>query len=114
MGELFDLERLRKKWAAEPAPPAAKISHPKLEVASLPRETLDEARESFARLAQTIARDFPAQKALLAPFMQQANELFAQLASGEGDKRALSAELDVTLSQIDDLLCLFAFPPRTF
>lgn len=108
IGELFDPKRLAPRWNAEPVQAAPKV-HPKLiEVVMAPDKRAD-ARTLLTDIRRAVERDLPAQRALLTPFLQEAEELLQALdTKGEGVDRKATCERAVeVLWRIEDLLEIY-------
>ncbi len=122
--DLFDIERLRKKWEPRQEE-AAPIVHRALAQVGAARNPLKEAREVLARMEALAVLRFPAQRTALGAFFREARELLEAHQRGL-DARATKAApapeeapagepppaplvtLQATLDRLEELLEVFA------
>jgi hypothetical protein len=123
--DLFDIERLRKKWEPRQEE-AAPVVHRALAQVGVARNPLREAREVLARMEALTVLRFPAQRVALGAFFREARELLEahqrglearatqaapapaeQAPAGEPPPAPL-VTLQATLDRLEELLEVFA------
>lgn len=115
-GEPLDLKKIRRNWelasTLEPDQPGGKLG-----AVPPPLDPFAAARGDLTRVRELLASEFAEHLPTLAPFVRRVDdalEALEALASGQGqgDARALRAELHDALYDVEDLLEVFSLPPR--
>lgn len=112
--EPFDLESVRRRWArtasvgaqagapATPNPPSTPTVAATRPVA--PLDPFDRARADLAELRRCVAADLRHEAATLEPFLLRVERAVAQIEQTSDDPKALHAELEDALFDLEDLL----------
>jgi hypothetical protein len=113
-GELFDPERLRKRWLVEDrsVPESApSVVHPKFQAVIPATDGLSEARALLQNVRERAAKDLPHQREILGPFFEDAEQALKTLADTQDEAaRAPQAEAALeVLWRIEDLLEAYYF-----
>lgn len=114
-GEPFDIKKIRRNWQLLGTD--GDRHDGKLAATPAPLDPFVAARHDLARLRELLASQFAPHAATLAPFTRRIEEAAALLeaaTSGKsaGDPKALRAELQDALFDLEDLLEVFSLPPR--
>lgn len=110
----FDLDQIRKNWEREGDLPTNPMPQ-KFARVEAPRDPYAEAATLLGRVRVLAKAELPAREATLAPFFDEAAGIIERLSGKpvEGDprpldKKALRADLDRVLGDVEDMLALFS------
>ncbi|MFT3765642.1 MAG: hypothetical protein QM820_09020 [Minicystis sp.] len=108
----FDLDKIRRNWERDADLPSNALPQ-KFARVEAPRDPYPEAEALLGRVRTLVRAEVPAYEAALTPFLDEVQGLVRRLATkpGEGetvDRKALHAELDRVLGDVEDMLALYS------